>query len=462
MMVRHLMWRMHDRFGDATVTAALIYQSVFAQGVKYVTHGGNAMLLRRQLDKGAQLVMDALSKQAVPVTSQEQLVRLAETLCRDSDLARNLGEALMKVGRYGQVDIRAGQGRSDLLEYIHGMTWKGEFFSRSMVWDPMNYRSEQDNPAVLVSNLIIDNPYELAEWLETLIRSGIKQLFLLAKEIRKECLDVLEAANRSEGSIRVLAVKLWETTERWELQDLSVLTGSAIFVREAGHHIAHVRPDHLGRAGRVWVERSRFGIIDGKGGDEKINLHSQNLLAGLERLKDEKLGRKLRDRIAGFAGLSTIYWIGGATRIDIENRVGLGQRTLNVLRGALADGVLPGGAIALLECAPAVAEMCNSQDEHTRAAGRIIDTALKVPLQALLTNCGENPYEVMARIKRRGSGYGFDVHRRKVTKMDEAGILDTANAVKAAAYGGITGAALGLTVDVVIHPKKRKESYTTG
>jgi hypothetical protein len=67
------------------------------------------MLLRRQLDKGAQLVMEALSKQAVPVNSQEQLVRLAETLCRDGDLPQP-GRRLMKVGRYGQVDIRAGQG----------------------------------------------------------------------------------------------------------------------------------------------------------------------------------------------------------------------------------------------------------------------------------------------------------------------------------------------------------------
>ena len=180
MMVRHLMWRMHERFGDATVTAALIYQSVFAQGVKFVVHGGNAMLLRRHLEKGAQLVFDALGKQAQPVSGPEQLIHLAETLCRDADLARNLGETLIKVGRYGQLDIRAGRGRSDLVEYINGMTWKGEFFSRSMVWDTLAYRSELEDTAVLVSNMIVDNPYELAEWLERLIRAGVKQLFLLA------------------------------------------------------------------------------------------------------------------------------------------------------------------------------------------------------------------------------------------------------------------------------------------
>jgi chaperonin GroEL (HSP60 family) len=54
------------------------------------------------------------------------------------------------------------------------------------------------------------------------------------------------------------------------------------------------------------------------------------------------------------------------------------------------------------------------------------------------------------------------VFGRKVTRMVDAGVLDVANAVKAAVYGGITGAALGLTVEVVVHPKKRKESFTTG
>jgi chaperonin GroEL len=212
----------------------------------------------------------------------------------------------------------------------------------------------------------------------------------------------------------------------------------------------------------VWIERSQFGIIGGSGEQDQIQAHTQSLLASLTGIKDEAAGRKMRDRIARFVGISAVYHVGGTTRIEIDERVRLAQRLISPLRGALVDGVVPGGAVAILNCIPALAEMQNSGDEVEKAAARIAANALKVPIQTLLTNCGENPFDILARIKRRGRGYGFEVFGRKVTRMVDAGVLDVANAVKAAVYGGITGAALGLTVEVVVHPKKRKESFTTG
>ena len=47
--------------------------------------------------------------------------------------------------------------------------------------------------------------------------------------------------------------------------------------------------------------------------------------------------------------------------------------------------------------------MAKSADEHERAAGRIIENALKVPLHELLTNSGENPYEVIPASNGEGT-----------------------------------------------------------
>jgi chaperonin GroEL len=462
MMVRHLMWRMHERFGDATVTAALIYQSVFDQGVRHILNGGNAMILRRHLESAAHLVFEALASQAVPVAGQAQLTHLGETLCREADLARDMGEMVMRVGRNGQVDIKPGQGRQSVIEYINGMTWKGDFFARSMVQDVYKYRSVVEDCAVLVSNMVLDNPYELAEWLEKVIAAGVKRLVILARESSQDCMAVLEAARKNPGVLDVLAIKLWETSERWELQDLAILTGAQIYPREAGYTIGQARPDSFGHARQVWIERSQFGVIGGGGKEESIRNHTERLLTALAGLKDDKAGRKLRERIAGLVGISAVYHVGGGTRIEINERVRLAQRLVGPLQGALVDGVLPGGAVSFLNCIPALAAMQKSQDFEERAAGRIVANALKVPAQTLLANCGEAPPAILERIRRRGSGYGFEVFRREVTPMLDAGVLDVANAVKAAAYGGITGAALGLTVEVVVHPAKRKESFTTG
>jgi chaperonin GroEL len=132
------------------------------------------------------------------------------------------------------------------------------------------------------------------------------------------------------------------------------------------------------------------------------------------------------------------------------------------MRGAIADGILPGGAISLVECLPALEVMLSSEQAEEKVASQMISRALQVPIDALIANSGENPFDMRARIKRHGRGYGFEVRSRKVKKMFRAGVYDVARAVKAAAYAGITAAALGLTVGVVVHPKKRKESYSTG
>src|SRR5512143_3602777 len=51
MYVRHLLWQLHEKVGDGTATAAVLFQSIFNQGVHYITSGGNAMQLRRHLEK---------------------------------------------------------------------------------------------------------------------------------------------------------------------------------------------------------------------------------------------------------------------------------------------------------------------------------------------------------------------------------------------------------------------------
>jgi chaperonin GroEL len=461
MMVRHLMWRMHERYGDATVTAALIYQSIFDQGVRYVLTGGNAMLLRRFLDKGAQRVLEALSRETIPLKTRDQMNCLATTLCSDPEIASRLGEAFMHIGQFGQLEIKSGRGRESRVELINGMVWKGEFFLRSMIADSINTRSELEEPAVLVSNLIIADPYELAEWLAMINQSGITKLLLLAKDISPDCLSVLEATRRTPEQLNVVAVKIWETSERWELQDLSILTGGWMFAREAGYSLRSVKREHLGTAKQAWVEKTRFGIIDGAGDPEVIKRHAHQMLTALERSQDVRLKRKLQERIAAFTAKSAVLWIGGSTQTEIEARKKMADRTATILRGAIADGVLPGGAIALVECLPSLDKMTHSEDLDERTAGRIISNALQMPLNLLIQNSGENPSSIRAAIKRRGRGFGFEVHGRKVMKMQEAGVYDVANAVKAAAYGGITAAALGLTVEVVVHPKKRKESFTT-
>jgi len=161
-------------------------------------------------------------------------------------------------------------------------------------------------------------------------------------------------------------------------------------------------------------------------------------------------------------GGSATLWVGGATELEINARKELAQRTSDALRGAITDGVLPGGGVSLLACRPALQEMLDqSTDPDERAAYRILIKALEEPIRTILTNAGYDASEVMAEIKRAEAGYGFDVRSGQIVDIAKAGIFDAASVQKAAVHSAVASAALALTIDVLIHRKTPKESLTT-
>jgi chaperonin GroEL (HSP60 family) len=67
----------------------------------------------------------------------------------------------------------------------------------------------------------------------------------------------------------------------------------------------------------------------------------------------------------------------------------------------------------------------------------------------------------MAEIKQAGAGHGFDVRSGQVAHMAQAGIFDAASVQQEAVHSAVAGAALALTVDVLVHHKQPQQSLDT-
>jgi chaperonin GroEL len=157
------------------------------------------------------------------------------------------------------------------------------------------------------------------------------------------------------------------------------------------------------------------------------------------------------------------------TETEIAVRKELAEHTADALRGVVREGLLPGGGAALLACRPAMQRLLNSTtDEDERAAYRILSRALEEPLRTIVTNAGYDAADVMAEIRQVGASgsanpsafYGFDVISGQVVDTARAGILDVASVQKAAVRSAIASAALGLTIDVLVHHKKPELALT--
>jgi chaperonin GroEL len=111
MFMRQLLWQQHERVGDGTAFTAVLFQSIYNQGLKYIAAGGNAMVLRRFLEKGMRVIVKELTHMTCALEGADRITRLAESVCHDETLARVLGVIFEVIGAWGQLEIRSGHGR---------------------------------------------------------------------------------------------------------------------------------------------------------------------------------------------------------------------------------------------------------------------------------------------------------------------------------------------------------------
>jgi chaperonin GroEL len=464
MFIRHLLWRLHEEVGDGTATAAVLFQSIYNQGVHHVVSGGNAMQLRRYLGKAIPVILDELTGMTIHLEGKEKLARIAEAICYDPPMAKLLGEIFDIIGEHGRLEIRSGRGRELEREYVEGMYWETGIFSREMITDHTLFRTQLENAAILISDLEIDDPRQLLPVIGMAMQAEIRALLIIASRLSDHAVALL-LANKHPEKFQAIAVKtpgFGLSDQAAALEDLAVLTGGRAFTRFAGYSLQEVTLEDLGHARRAWADRSNFGIVGGKGDPRGVRQYLANLRGAFRSTEDREARKKLQQRIGKLIGGSATLRIGGVTELELNARKELAERTAEALRGAIMEGVLPGGGASLLACRPALERMMDqSSDPDERAAFRILIRALEEPLRTIVTNVGFDDREIMAEIKRAGPGYGFDVVSEQIVDMAQAGIFDVATVLKSAVHSAIAGAALALTTDVLVHHKKPEEAFHT-
>jgi chaperonin GroEL len=454
MYIRHVLWKLHEKVGDGTATAAVIFKEVYNQGLRYLASGGNAMPLRKYLDEGMRVVFDELDGLTSPLEGKEALARMAESICYDPPLAKMMGEIFDIIGVYGRLEVRSGRTNALEREYIEGMYWKSGVLSRAMYTDQTKLRAELEDAAVLVTDLAIENPRDLIEPLTIVAQAKIKALLIVAKDVSQPCIGMLTRPEISE-KVKIVAVKapgVLLKAQGQALHDLAILTGARPILEAAGDTLQSIKLRDLGRTRSAWADKTYFGIIGGQGDPRVIREHIATLRAAHDREDDPDERERLEYRIGKLIGGSAVLKVGGFTETEAKARRELAERTATAMRAAMREGILAGGGAALLACRPALQQRLEeSADLDERMAYRILLRAVEAPFRTLVENAGFEPSVLLGEINRAGAGYGFDAVARRVVDMAEAGVLDAAVVQKAAVRSGVSGAALALTTDVIIH-----------
>lgn len=462
MFMRHLLWQQHELVGDGTAFTAVLFQSIYNQGLKYIAAGGNAMLLRRFLEKGMRAVISELEFMTSTLEDAEMITRLAQSVCHDTDLAAVLGDVFSVIGAWGRLEIRAGHKRDVTHEFFFGSYFKSNLMSEHFVTNRQRNRAEVEEVVILLTDLQFEEPHEIVPILQKIHENGHRGVLLFARTISDKVMGVLLSINRQLAPFRIIAVKapdaLHGQTEF--MTDLEVMTGGRAFLRSAEGSLANFRLEDLGAARKVWANKTHISINGAKGSALDIIKHVQ-MLKNAYALADKPEDKpKLLERIQLFMGGSGTIRVGGLSKHDVEARKELTERTSHVIRRSMMSGILPGGGVSLLACRSTLNKMADeATDLDEQTAYRILSRALEEPLRNILANGGYTPGPILNQIEEAGVGYGFDLHTNQIVNMVDAGIIDSAEVMKTAAHEAIATAALALTIDVLVHHREPETAF---
>ncbi|MGB9707050.1 MAG: chaperonin GroEL [Microgenomates group bacterium] len=455
-LVKEAADKTNDVTGDGTTTATVLAQAIVAEGIKNITAGANPMILIGGIQKAADQVVASIKKQSKPVKDDaEKITQVATISAQNEEIGQKIAEALKKVGPNGVVTVEEGKGLELTIDYKEGMEFDKGYISPYFITNPDTMEATIEDPYILLTDKKISSIQELLPFLERFVKVS-KNLVIIADEVEGEALATL-VVNKLRGTFNVLAVEAPGFGDRRKemLGDIAVLTGATVISEDLGRKLEDVTVEDLGQADRVTADKDNTIIVGGKGNKADIDGRIKQIKAELERTTSDFDKEKLEERLAKLAGGVAVIEVGAATETEMKEKQERVKDAVAATKAAIEEGIVPGGGVILLQAAKEIKTNGLVGDELTGA--EILRKALEAPTKLLAENAGVDGEVVVAEIRKRPVGVGFDVLSGQYVDMIKAGIIDPAKVTRTAVQNAVSVATMILTTECLITDIPEKE-----
>jgi chaperonin GroEL len=456
-MLRQAAERTGDLVGDGTTTSTLLACELYADGVRNVAAGASGIDLRRGLQRGLTVALEAIKAQARPVESEAARAQVATISAHnDRTIGRMVAEAVTKVGPEGAVTVEEAKGTETSLEIVEGMQFDRGYLSAYFVTDAEKMQVVLEEPLVLLTDRKISNLTELLPLLEQVVKSG-RALLVVAEDVEGEALATL-VVNKLRGVLAGAAVKAPGFGDRRKamLEDMAVLTGGRVVSEEVGLRLDKVHVEDLGKAHRVVIDREVTTIVGGGGAREAIQSRCQELRRQIDTTTSDYDKEKLQERLARLSGGVAVVRVGAPSETELKSRKEAFDDAVAATRAAVAEGVVAGAGLSLLRAIDAVERDAAACEGDERTGLLMLRRALETPTRQIAANSNADGGVVVDRM-RAGSGYlGFDAAQSRYVDLVEAGIVDPVKVVRLALENAVSVAGTLIMAEATLTEVREK------
>jgi chaperonin GroEL len=443
-----------DVAGDGTTTATILALAIYQEGLRNITAGANPMAVKRGIDKAVGAVVTALDGMAKKLSKKEEMEQVASISANnDPEIGKRMADAFEKVGKDGVITVEEGKTSETTLEFVEGMQFDKGYISPYFVTNAQDMTCELEDPYILIYEKKLNNVRDMLPLLEKVAQAG-KPLLLIAEDVESEALAAL-VINKLRGVLQVCAVKAPGFGDRRKamLGDIAVLTGGQFISEDLGLKLENVNLDQLGRAQTVRVEKESTTIINGAGKAADIKKRIDQIRAQMEQTESEYDKEKFSERLAKLTGGVAIIRVGGATEAEMKQTKGRVEDALHATRAAVAEGIVPGGGVALLRCVPAAQAEARKLEGDEKLGAEIVARALEKPVRTIAENSGVDGAVVADEVRTRSEksgNVGYNANTGEYVDMYKAGIVDPVKVTRSALLNAASIAGLMLTTEVMV------------
>ena len=343
-----------------------------------------------------------------------------------------------KVGNEGVISVEESKTTETSMEVVEGMQFDRGFISPYFVTDPEKMEAVLEDALVLVYDRKMNSLKDMVPLLEAIAKSA-RPVLVVAEDVEGEALATM-VVNQLRSVLKSCAVKAPGFGDRRKamLQDIAILTGAEVVSQELGLELEHATLEQLGRAERVVVAKEATTIIGGRGDRAQIDARVAQIRLEIERTTSDYDREKLEERLAKLAGGVAVIRVGAPAESEMKSKKEALDDAISATKAAVAEGIVPGGGLALLRCRDAVAAEAEKAEGDERTGLHILERALEAPARQIADNSAVDGGVVVAKMGEGTGSFGFDAATNAYVDLVEAGIIDPAKVVRIALENAIS------------------------
>lgn len=432
----------NETCGDGSTLTALLTYGLIKESIALIEAGHDPITLKKGLEQEAETLLQELKRRSNPLKSDQEILSVAKaSSIGNEEIASCLLEAIQKVGKHGGISIEEGKTSTTSLEIVEGMKIARGLLSPYFATNNDTLTCEYEEAKVLITDKKISSPHEIMPILQSALMTG-SPLLIIADDFENETLATL-IINKMQGRLRVVAIKAPGFGDRQKelLEDLALFTGATFVTQDKGLDLKQAGEEVLGSVEKLKVGKEETMLIRGKGSPAKIEQRIALLATQMGEVKNRYDLEKLEERKLNLSGKIALISVGAKSEMELKTLKKQFTETLNATKSAIAEGVLPGGAVALFFASHSLSKT---------AAGTILQKVTSLPALVLIENAGHDPFPILHEIEQRGFPFGFNKTTHQVENLLESGVLDPYQTLSSALKGALSAAATAILSEAMI------------